>query len=158
MNKKYKLLFSLLLGIDIMLFGIISIQQKCINKWKKQAEKNTGQFMLMNQWTRVKQEGKGLEAYFDRNNYKKVAIYGMGYIGTRLIKELENSKIEIAYGIDKNANNIYSDIKLVTIDEKLPDVDVVVVTLVGDIDGIFDALSKKVNCPIIFIEDIVNEM
>ena len=79
-------------------------------------------------------------------------------MGLRLVKELKNSEIEIAYGIDRNAANIYSEIKLVTIEENLPDVDAVVVTLVDGFDKVRDMLSKRLSCPVIAIEDIINEI
>lgn len=117
-----------------------------------------GQFMLMNQWTRIKQEGKNLDEYFIRNNYMKIAVYGMGYIGTRLVKELRESEIEIVYGIDRNAKNLYADIRLITVDEKMADVDAVVVTFTDEFNDICEMLSKRMDCPVISIDDIVNEI
>jgi len=158
MKKKYRLVVGFSLVINIIGLFMIKLQQDCINKWKRQAEKNTGQFMLLDQWTRIKQEGKNLEIYFIKNNYRRIAIYGIGYIGKRLIKELKNSEIEIIYGIDQNADSLYSDIRMFKMDEELPDVDAVVVTLTTEFDEVCEALSWKVGCPVISIDDIVNEI
>lgn len=137
---------------------LLNLQQKCINKWKEQASKNRSLFLLMDQWVRTKQEGKKLESYFIKNNFKKIAVYGMGNVGKRLIKELRDSEINIAYGIDRNAENIYSEINLVTINDELENVDAVVITLISDFEDVYDKLSKKLKCSIIAIEDIINEI
>ena len=158
MKIGYKILVCFLLVIEIISLLFIKLQQNCINTWKKTAEKNQGLFMLMNQWARIKQEGNGLEAYFIKNNYKRIAVYGMSYVGVRFVKELKDSEVEIVYGIDKNADNIHSEIKMVTMDDELLSVDAVIVTLLAEFDEVCSLLEKKVNCPIIAIEDIVNEI
>ncbi|MDE6386764.1 MAG: hypothetical protein K2L82_03020 [Lachnospiraceae bacterium] len=158
MKRKYRLIICFLLGLDVLSMYIIRLQQHSIKTWKKTAEKNIGLFMLMNQWVRVKQEGKKLDAYFINNNYQKIAVYGMSYIGLRIIRELKDSEIEIAYGIDKRAEELSSDLKLFTLEDDLPDIDAVVVTLLSEYDEVYEAISTKVNCPVIAIEDIFNEV
>lgn len=162
MNKvriRYQSIICFLFGIDVVGFFLLKQQQHCINKWKLLAGKNRGLFLLMDQWINVKQEEKKIEEYFIKNNYKRIAIYGMSCVGARLVKELRNSGIEIAYGIDRNAASIYSKIKVITMDEELPsEVDVVVVTLVDGFEEVCDTLTKKMNCPIVAIEDIINEI
>lgn len=134
------------------------LHQRSINRWKEQANKDRGLFLLMNQWANIKQEGKSLVTYFNINNYKKIAVYGVSYVGLRLIKELRHSEIELSYGIDKNAQNIYSELNLVTLEDELSDVDAIVVTTVTEFDEIQDALLKKLNCQVLAIEDILNEI
>ncbi len=155
--KKGRILGLVFIISSVSLLAI-KIQQKCINYWKELARKNRGLFILMDQWVNAKQEGQNLENYFTKNNYKKIAIYGMSYVGLRLVKELKSSEIEIAYGIDNNASAIYSDVKLVTINSSLPEVDAVVITLVNGFDEIRDKLALKLNCPILSMEDILNEI
>ena len=158
MKNRNPLALGFLLGAVTAGICLLRLQQRCINNWREQADKNRGLFRLMDQWVSIKQEKKNIEAYFIKNHYKKIAVYGMSYVGLRLVKELKNSEIEIAYGIDRNAANIYSEIKLVTIEENLPDVDAVVVTLVDGFDKVRDMLSKRLSCPVIAIEDIINEI
>ena len=157
MKNKYRFIICILLGIEIISIYIMILQQNGIKTWKKSAEKNLGLFMLMNQWTRIKQEGKSLETYFINNNYRRIAVYGMSYIGLRFVREIKDSEIEIAYGIDKRASVMSSGMKLFTVENDLPDVDAVVVTLLAEFDEVYEAISNKVSCPIIAIEDIINE-
>lgn len=157
MEKDKKYVFYFLLGFNIINVLIIRLQQSYIKNWKKESRKNSGLFLLMNQWVNLKQDGKGIEQYFIQSNLKRIAIYGMGHIGRRLIKELKGTEVEVIYGIDRNAADIYSEIELVTMDDEFKDVDAVVVTLVDEYEAIYKMLSQKISCPILAIEDIINE-
>ena len=112
----------------------------------------------MNQWVKVKQEGKKLSTYFEQNGYKKIAIYGMSYAGETLVDELKDTGIEIVYGIDKRADSLYADIDIISIDDLRDDVDAIVVTAITFFDEIEEMLSEKVDCPIISLEDILYEV
>lgn len=127
-------------------------------KAKELSEKHLALFLMMNQWVKVKQEGKNLSSYFEKNGYKKIAIYGMSYAGETLLDELKGSGIELAYCIDKNADGIYVDLDVVSVDDSLEDVDAVVVTAITFFDEIKETLVKKLNCEIISLEDILYEI
>lgn len=125
---------------------------------KNLSDKHLSLFLMMDQWVRVKQEGKNLVTYFKRHNYKKIAIYGMSYVGKTLVNELEDTDINIAYAIDKNANSIYSELNVISLDEKLDNVDVIIVTAISSFDEIEEQISKKINCPIVSIENVLYEI
>lgn len=131
---------------------------KKINVARTYSDKHLSLFLMMNQWVKVKQEGKNLAAYFEKNGYKNIAIYGMSYAGETLLEELRETQIQVVYGIDKNAENIYSDISILSLEDTLDDVDAIVVTAVTFFDEIEDELHKKVNCPILSLEDILYEV
>ncbi|MBD5489845.1 MAG: hypothetical protein HDR13_13825 [Lachnospiraceae bacterium] len=158
MKNSYRILECLLLGMGVILFGIRKLDQKCIDSWKTAAARNQALYVLMNRWTYIKQEGKKLQTYFLKRNIRKIAVYGMGDVGRRLIKELQHSEVEIMYGIDRNAKDICSSINLVTMDDDLPDVDAIVVTLLNGYDEVAGALSERIHCPVIAIEDVLNEV
>lgn len=156
MKKSVKII-SGLAGISGLVYFVAGWQQKCIERWKEQAEKNRAMFMIMDQWTNLKQEGRSLEEYFLKDGYLRIAVYGMGVVGKRLIKELRNSKIQVVYGIDKNEDMVYTDLDVVTMEDELTKVDAVVVTVVKEFDAIREALSEKIDCQVIAIEDILSE-
>lgn len=137
---------------------LLCLQQKYIKKLKLRARKERGLFFLMNQWIGLKQDNQQIETYFQKNNYQRIAVYGMGFVGMRLIKELRNTNLNIIYGIDQNAANISSDLKLLTLEDELPEVDVIIVTVLGLFQEIYDKLSTKIKCDIVAIEDIINEV
>ncbi|MDE7432748.1 MAG: hypothetical protein K2N34_12660 [Lachnospiraceae bacterium] len=139
--------------------GIVGkIAGESASKSKKMSDKHLALFLMMNQWVKVKQEGKSLASYFDRNEYKKIAVYGMSYAGETLIDELRNSDITVVYGIDKNADTINADVDIVTMENDLAEVDAVVVTAVTFFNEIEKHLSERMDCPIISLEDILYEV
>lgn len=115
-------------------------------------------YMAFDQWLQIRQQGKTLVEYFTKNGYKTVAVYGMKELGERLCDELKGSEVTVSYAIDKNADGIYADVDVVTPDEELAPVDVIVVTAITYFDEIEEMLSATVDCPIISLEDILYEV
>lgn len=134
------------------------ISGKAIEQTKLLSNKHLELFLLMNQWVKVKQEGKNLSSYLEKKGYKRIAIYGMSYAGLTLYDELKGSDVEVAYGIDKNADSIYADIEVISMNESLKEVDAIIVTAISYFDEIEEELSQKINVPIISLEDIVFEV
>lgn len=143
-------------GIGAGTVGKISFEKE--NKILAMSDKHLALFLMMNQWVKVKQEGKNLAEYFNKEGYKNIAVYGMSYAGETLVEELKNTDIQVAYGIDKGADSMYSEVDIISPDEKLPKVDAIVVTAITFFDEIEEMLSKKIDCPIISLEDILYEI
>lgn len=121
-------------------------------------QKIVAYYQLFNQWLMIRQEGKTLAEYFERNQYKTVAIYGMKEFGERLFDELKDSDITVKYIIDKNADALYADVDVITPDEEMAPVDVIVVTATHYYDEIEEELCEKVDYPIVSLEDILYEV
>lgn len=122
------------------------------------AQKHLMLMQMFNQWLIDKQEGKNLARFFEDKGYKSIAIYGMSYLGERLVDELKGSGIEVKYAIDKNADNIYADVEVKQPSDDLPEVDAVVVTAVYFFDEIESELAELVDCPVISLEDVLFEV
>lgn len=122
------------------------------------AQKHLMIMQMFNQWLIDKQEGKSLTKFFENNEYKSIAIYGMSYLGERLLDELKDSGIEVRYAIDKNADNIYADIEIKTLEDDLPEVDAIIVTAVFFYDEIEEELAGLVDYPVISLEDVLYEV
>lgn len=127
-------------------------------KIQQMSNKHLALFQMMNEWVKVKQEGKNLYSYFESNGYKKIAIYGMSYAGERLVDELKNTSVEVAYAIDQRADSLCADVDIVTMNDALEKVDAIVVTAITFFDEIEDNLVEKIDCPIISLEDILYEV
>lgn len=134
-----------------------SLKKKIKEGWEM-SDKHLELFLLMNQWVKVKQEGKNLSSYFEKKGYREIAIYGMSYAGETLADELKKSTTNIKYGIDQKAEQIYAEFDVVLPNEKLEHVDAIVVTPVKFFDEIEEQLRSKVSCPIISLEDILYEI
>lgn len=140
--------------IDIKEFIKIYIGSFCKDQ-SELADKHFRMFMLMEQWVRLKQEGKNLSVYMKQRKYYNVAIYGMSYIGVRLLKELEDSGVNVKYGIDKNPESVDVDIKVFSSNDELEEVDAIIVTSTYYFDEIELNLKRKTKCTIISLEDII---
>ncbi len=153
-----------LAGLSILLvitFGMVNIIKKLngkIEKIKNMSDKHLKLFLLMNQWVKVKQEGKNLARYFEKNDYIKLAIYGMSYVGETLLEELEKTNIQVAYAIDRNLDGVYANISIVSPEGILEEVDAIVVTAIASFDEIAEELYKKIKYPVISLEDILYEI
>lgn len=153
-----EIILSALAGTIVGAMFAAKIEGNILKETERTSAKHLAMFHLMNQWVKVKQEGKNLSLYFEENGYKKVAVYGMSYAGKSLINELKDSHTTVAYGIDKRADAVYADIDVVSMEDELQKVDAVVVTVITLFDAIKRELSEKIDCPIISLEDILYEV
>lgn len=158
MKKGVVSVVSMLAGAAIGAGAIETVQKPKVIKKAEHTQKMTEFYQVLVEWLRIKQEGKSLTDFFTRNEYKTVAIYGMKELGERLYDELKDSEIEVRYVIDKNKDSVYADVDVVTPDDTLEAVDVIVVTAIHYFDEIEEALSVKVDCPIVSLEDVIYEI
>lgn len=113
-------------------------------------------FALMNQWIKLKNEGKNFEKYFHDKDIKRVAIYGLGALGERLYEDLLHIDIEVVYGIDRIADSKKIEgLRIVKPNELLEAVDRIIVTPVQDYPYIEYELSQNTSSHIISLEDIL---
>ena len=158
MKKGVVAVLSMVTGALVGAGAAAKQTSKKANKQKEYADKHLALYLLMNQWVKVKQENKSIEEYCLKKGYREIAIYGMNYVGETLLNELSGSEVKVKYGIDRNAGGIYADISVITPDDKMPEVDAVIVTPITFFDEIEGLLSQRIDCPIISIEDILYEI
>ena len=158
MNKGVVGALSLLVGVAGGALCAGKVIGESVNEKQQMSDKHLALFLMMNQWVKVKQEGKNLASYFEKEGYKEIAVYGMSYAGETLVDELAGTNVKIKYAIDRNADNLYADVDVVSPDEELETVDAIVVTSITFFDEIEAKLSEKIDCPIISLEDILYEV
>lgn len=110
---------------------------------------------MMNQWLILKQEGKSIGEYLKKSQYSSVAIYGMAIYGRHTIRELEDTDITIAYGIDMKKMKPYKGIEVLQPTGKLPPADLIINTVIHENAAIAEVLVKLTSVPVISLEDIV---
>lgn len=161
MGKSFNIISTLLSIAAGAAAGGMAVKSKSSKKIKELSESNAKVYelyMTFDQWLRIRQEGKTLVEYFERQNYKSIAIYGMKELGERLYDELQGSDITVRYIIDRNADAIYADVDVVFPDSELEPVDVIVITAIYYFDEIEEMLSSKVDYPIVSLEDVLYEI
>lgn len=135
--------------------GKVVLDNKQESETQAKVDKFKGYYNMLNHWLALRQSGKSLVEYFEKNDYKTIAIYGMGEMGSRLCEELNGSDIVVQYGIDKKLAGFSSNINIVDVDDDLGGVDVVVVTSIFAFDEIEEELRGRVDCPIVSLDDII---
>ena len=158
MKKGTVAVLSTLVGSVAGMAGGAYFGWKGVEKKDEKVNKFKSYYNMLNQWLYLKQNDKSITKYFEDNNYKSIAIYGMGEMGSRLYDDLRNSDISVKYAIDKKAVGTYEDLVVYDLEDEFEDVDVIIVSAVSAFDEIEDELSDKVKCPIISLEDVVYEV
>lgn len=126
-----------------------------INDCKRRMKRNLSNMMLFNDWLEFLYLGGKLEQYFYNHGYKKIMIYGNGYIGKRLQQALMQTDIEVIAIMDK-AVLPGEEGFVIGVDSSIPDVDCIVITPIYYYDEIVSLLHKKTKLPIVSMQMIIN--
>lgn len=156
--KKNLFLLSLPIAMGLGAVAMFLFDNARIKKERANGLRLDKYYRVLNYWLSVKISGRGLEEYFTENNYKKIAIYGLGELGRRVYEELWDTSIEVKYGIDKDAATATLGLDIVAIDDYLDDVDVIVVTPLFDYENIKKDLLKRIECDIVSLEDVICDL
>lgn len=137
---------------------VIFITDREVDSSSLDARKFCYMFKVMDQWMQALHAGKSMEQYLIDTGYKEIAVYGMHYIGERLLEELAGSKVTVAYAIDKNREMSNHNINVFKPTDELPTADLIVVTTALYFYDIRKELQERVTCPIISIEELIERM
>jgi hypothetical protein len=156
MKKGLLVVLSTLCGAIIGTVGQGQLKNKKIAERNKKVDKFKSYYNMLNQWLMLKQEGKSLAQYFNDNNIRSIAIYGMGEMGNRLYNELRGTEVEVKYALDKDADSSYSEIDVYDLEsDDLEDVDAIVVTAIFAFDEIEEKINEVTSYTVINLEDVV---
>lgn len=156
MKKKHIYIITMLVSY---IMGVLLEQYKQGKKrflLEDRVNKNTLTIKIYDSWIQQKQNNKSISTFFEKNNFYKIAIYGMNNLGERVVNELQGTNIVVKYAIDRNADKINTNIHVVHPNDILKEVDTVVVTPVYYFNDIEKQLMSKVNCPIISLQDVID--
>lgn len=160
-----KVILTVLEGIAGFFAGFYLGIQRATDKvdkgliaYEKNQHKSESSVDLMNIWIKKLHEGKSLAILCKKKKYRNVAIYGMNYMGERVLEELTAGQINVVYGVDKAAHKIKSDIKVLEPSASLEQVDAIIVTPISYYEEIKNVLQNKLVCPILSLEDMICEL
>lgn len=112
---------------------------------------------VMNRWMTIIENGGCLTDFFANDKSKSIAVYGIGMLGRRLVRELKTKGYNIVYGIDElKKHNEYIDV--FSPDDDLQEVDIVVVTVLEDEDVIKTIEESSFAGRIVTLVDILNQL
>lgn len=119
------------------------------------------QVQMLQRWLYMEQSGRSVAGYLRKNNYATIAIYGAGTLGLHLFEDLRRYPVNIACLIDERADGIFlnSDVDVITPEDPLPPVDLVVVTLTGSaLIEVLQMLRAKTNTEVISLLELLSVM
>ena len=91
-----------------------------------------------------------------RREYKNVALYGYGEVGKRILYSLNKEGFYVKYVIDKSAEKI-NDVDAYYPSDKLPDVDVVLVTILIDVNEIRKMMQLQ-SKEVVFLKELMEDI
>lgn len=135
---------------------------KCRELYLKKLDFSNDQGMKMAEfyevlvrWIKMKTTCGLIEQYLVERDIHSIAVYGMKDLGKLLCDELTDSNVKVVYTIDRAISGSYLGIQIISPNENFGEVDAIIVTAIHYYDDIAKELRKKIDCPIISIEDIV---
>ena len=110
---------------------------------------------MMNQWLILKQEGKSIARYLERNGFSSVAVYGMAIYGRHVVRDLRGTGITVVYGLDQKKMKPYLGVEILQPTETLPQADVIINSVLPDHVNVKVSLSQITDIPVISLEEVV---
>lgn len=145
---------------NIILIHILQHRKMLLRQSFLYTEKLQIFFDLLSEWCVGKIKGKEIADWIIKNNYRSIAIYGMGILGEILYLDLQdNRNIQILYGLDRREKKI-KDLKVCGLDDPLAPVDLIIVTAVTSYEEIKNEIAQKVSfpCKIISLTQLIEGM
>lgn len=148
-------LIVILLLIIIFMGYIVSFLYKAFKQKDIQFSKMKRNFLLLYDWMELaRTSDKVLASLLQEKGFTEIIIYGWGYLGKQLYKELQGSQINVKGILDRGCANNEYNIPIYSLQSELPQVDAVIVTVLYDGEKIRNDLVGKVKCPIMSLEEL----
>lgn len=129
-----------------------------ITRLNKETKKYKWMSQLLDKWLFLEQDEQiTFKSYFEEENIKSVAIYGMSSIGKHLLIQLQKEGINVAFGIDQYVGQFGNDFIIYRPEEDFPAVDAVIVTAY-DVFGIKEFLQTTYQGRILELNNLLDVM
>lgn len=145
---------SVLFGLFFGLLFAWTIFKKEYSKNKDYCKKIKSYYDLINYWLMCKQKKRNLITFLTKKGYKTIAIYGGAELGERLVDELLDTEIIVKCIIDRRKIS-QKKVPVISVNDYVPEVDVIVITAVHYFSEIAEQLRKKYTCDIVSLEDVI---
>ena len=130
---------------------------KSLNFADQKSERYKGYWKILSRWLELNLQGKSICTYLEQESFCNIAIYGLGLLGKPLVDEMQNHSLRIAYGIDQDEyKGKKFDFPVYRLQETLPDVDIVIVTVEYVFDSIRQQLEEKNIYKIITLSELLD--
>ena len=100
--------------------------------------------------------GNTIEGYLKRKSINQVAIYGCGFFGMMLYKELSRTDIKVEYMIDQR-NDIEADVEIIRPGSQWRRVDAIIISPL-EYQSIIDICKDRFTCRILVLKKLLMEL
>ena len=153
------MIISIIIFIIVLLVAVIALystyflygmfKTKC-----NQHKKTNRNFSFLREWMNRKIDNNNFIAdIIKEKGYGTVAIYGYGFLGELLYKELVSAGVNVNYIIDNSKKT--GNIPIYSLKDNLPETDMIIVAVTYDYKAIDEKLSTKVKADIVFLEELI---
>ncbi len=123
-----------------------------------QNDKNLCYMNLLDHWMTLREKDIFVADWLLKGGYKHVAIYGYGILGRHLYRELRDSEVRVEYFIDQQGSKTGTECRTYLPSEKVPEVDIVIVTAVYYYGEIYSQIKEKGIRKIVSLQTILFEV
>ena len=108
---------------------------------------------LLYKWLVAEKRNINILSILNNIETENIGIYGYGVVGKQLARDMKDAHTKITCIIDRNARNIECDYPIYTLDDELPELDMIIVTSVN-LNEVKNHI-KQGGCKIILLRDIL---
>ncbi len=103
---------------------------------------------------------ENMTRYFQVNGYKNIAVYGVGKLGTLILKNLNTAQLESICTIDENKAAHFGNIETINIQELADrkEIDMVLVTPLLDYPKIEAQICSMCEVPVVSAKELMCDM
>lgn len=157
MNKNFKVILAFCFAIYVLFLHYIT---NIVFGFAKQKNSRFNgiqrNFLFLNEWMDKKRKNPlKLVEFLEEYKTGRIAIYGAGEIGLHLYKELCVSNIEVICFIDRSKIEVGARVPVYSLQDELPEIDTVIISVVHSQEKIKESILEKMNCNILFLEELI---
>lgn len=109
-------------------------------------------------WKKIHRNGRQIGEYFKDKGAVRIAIYGCGVVGRKVLRELQKDKVPIEYMVDQDINCKNSEVKVYCPDDDWPFVDFMIITPVYAYNEIIKEIDLNRIGNVVSIDKIIKEL
>ena len=137
---------------------ISAMRQNAMFGWITLLEKFREMFITLNMIAVCRETGCPFGKRLRDKGIQRVAVYGHGYLGKRVMGELREYQIETAFFIDRNADYLKEEVPVYKLEDAPDDIDAIIISLVQNYNPVKRSLKEKYNIRIYTIKEIVESI
>lgn len=115
-------------------------------------------FFVYHAWIGLQNKGVSIAEYLKAKNIEKVAVYAAGHLGRSLFCYFQKEGLRMEYFIDMNADFLKEEVSVYRLEQKLPKVDMVLISLVDYEDSLRDILAEKTGALVLDVNDLLHQI